>query len=156
MKIADPRPAYCACCYQAPAASTPQKTFVDYEAAYDGPVIPGAGDPVAIDDMILCEDCVKSAARLVGFEPGADLRGKISEQRKRIEELEKEVRAKDKAIVHLNDTVDGIIDFPIKRPGGKSRTIGPDHRKEELAQVRKSRARSERAKKPKKKTPAGA
>ncbi|MCA9324713.1 hypothetical protein KDA23_01420, partial [Candidatus Saccharibacteria bacterium] len=66
---------------------------------------------------------------------------------KKILELEQEIRAKDKAIVHLNDTIDEVIDFPIKRPGGKSRITGPDNRKDELAQVRKSRTRSQRAKK---------
>ena len=141
MKIADPRPAYCACCYQAPTVDQ-RNVYVDYEAAYDGPVIPGAADPVVIDDMILCEDCVKAAASLVGYEPGADLRGENTEKDKRIAELEIELRAKDKAIVHLNDTIDGVIDFPIKRPGGKSRITGPDSRNEELAQVRKSRTRS--------------
>ena len=146
MRLADPRPPYCACCYQAPTVDQ-RKVYVDYEAAYDGPVIPGASEPVVIDDMILCEDCVKAAARLVGYEPGADLRGEISEKNKKILELEQEIRAKDKAIVHLNDTIDGVIDFPIKRPGGKSRITGPDNRKDELAQVRKSRTRSQRAKK---------
>jgi len=145
MRRADPNPAYCSVCYQPPNVKEGMG-FVDFEVAYDGPVIPGASEPVCIDDLIVCDDCVKAAANLIGFEDGADLRGQISEQRKHIEELEREVRAKDKSIVYLNDTIDATIDFPIKRPGGRSRIIGPDSRKEELATVKASRHKSERRK----------
>ncbi len=48
------------------------------EASYDGPVIEGGvvGDdgkvrnhiPVSIDELVLCEDCLKVGARLLGME----------------------------------------------------------------------------------------
>ena len=142
---ADPLPAYCSVCYQPPNVKEGMG-FVDFEVAYDGPVIPGASEPVVIDDLIVCDDCVQSAANLIGFENGADLRGQISEQRQRIEELEKEVRAKDRTIVYQNDTIASVIDFPPNKPGGKSRIVGPDTHKKELAAVKASRHRSERGK----------
>lgn len=120
--------------------------FVDFEASYDGPVIPGTSSNVSIDDLIICEDCAKACANQIGYENGADLRGELSEQRKQIEELEKQIRAKDKTIVNLNSTVEAVIDFPPKKTSGNASIIGPASRKDELAQVKKSRHRSQRQK----------
>lgn len=74
MRLADTAPPRCASCYD-------QKTdarHVDFEASYDGPVIPGA-DPllsqaVSVDDLIICEGCLREAARLIGLEDWADLK----------------------------------------------------------------------------------
>lgn len=79
MRVADTAPAYCSGCFQA----KPSDCHVDFDVAWDGPTITdgvAGGDEgivqtiaVAIDDLILCEDCLKKAAALVGMvDPGAE------------------------------------------------------------------------------------
>lgn len=74
-RIAGTPPAACAACY----GQYPEMLHVDFEAAYDGPVIEGS-QRVYIDDLVLCEGCVREAARLVG----------MVEETKRIAALERE------------------------------------------------------------------
>lgn len=53
-----------------------ERQHVDFGAAWDGPMIPSehiAGhQPVSIDDLILCDECVRAAARLIGMEDRDD------------------------------------------------------------------------------------
>lgn len=61
----------CSACFQ----QHPEKVHVDFEVAWDGPHFPEGSLmtddgkvnhlPVQIDDLILCEDCVRSALMLV-------------------------------------------------------------------------------------------
>lgn len=63
MRFADPRPPYCSCCFN-------QKNMehIDFECYFDGPVIDQAsGIKQMIDDLILCKECVETAARLLGM-----------------------------------------------------------------------------------------
>ena len=69
IQIAQPAPAHCSGCFQ----QKPQQTHVDFGAAYDGPMVPaleGATGVVghSIDELILCEDCLTQAAKLIGLE----------------------------------------------------------------------------------------
>jgi hypothetical protein len=57
MKLADPNPAYCSCCFQ----QMPTKVHIDFEVAWDGPVINEDGLRVPIDDLYLCQDCIEQA-----------------------------------------------------------------------------------------------
>lgn len=59
MKVADPNPVYCSCCFQ----QQPKKIHIDFEVAWDGPVINTDGLRVPIDDLYLCEDCLGLASR---------------------------------------------------------------------------------------------
>lgn len=73
MKVAETPPAACSCCFQA----KPQMTHVDFEVAWDGPTVTDGildedGQVVhtlttAIDDMVVCEECLCAAAALVGM-----------------------------------------------------------------------------------------
>lgn len=68
MRVADTAPAYCSGCFQ----SKPAERHIDFDVAWDGPTITEAVT-VAIDDLILCEDCLKAAAKLIGMaDPAAD------------------------------------------------------------------------------------
>lgn len=85
MKITD-TPAYCASCY----AQKPDQRHVDLDAAYDGPVLEGSVR-VAIDDLILCEECLTQAGRLIGLVDSSDqaaelerLRDQVAEQDDRL------------------------------------------------------------------------
>lgn len=50
------------------------RRHVDFNAFYDGPVMDAAenvagGKGVSIDDLVLCEECVLAASKLLGCEP---------------------------------------------------------------------------------------
>lgn len=65
-RLADPAPAYCAACFQA----KPGTAHVDFGAAYDGPVLAdAAGVRQSIDDMVVCAECVREAARVLAIDP---------------------------------------------------------------------------------------
>lgn len=70
MRAAESAPAYCSGCFQ----SRPEMRHVDLEVAWDGPtltegVATGEGIQntvaVTIDDLVLCEECVRCAAGLI-------------------------------------------------------------------------------------------
>jgi hypothetical protein len=150
-------PTVCTVCLQPPMAFDPRPEFVDFESAYDGPVIddPNAeGAHVYLDKIIICEHCVKQAARLLGLD---NVERHVAEKEALVErtvELEHEIADKDKAISHLTHTVGTLIDHPVKRPAGKPQIVGPESHEDELKSVRASRARGSKVSKGKKKAAA--
>jgi len=64
-KIALSPPAVCAACHSA----KPHSRHIDYEAVIEGPVLRDAGALVTIDDLIICEDCIREAAQLLAIDP---------------------------------------------------------------------------------------
>ncbi len=69
---------YCASCFGA----YPERRHVDFDAFYEGPVIDeDSGLRQTVDDLIICEECLRGAAKLLGFTHE-------QEGAKRIEELE--------------------------------------------------------------------
>jgi hypothetical protein len=68
IRIAQPAPPYCSGCFQA----KPLERHVDFGSCWDGPAMPGPSNTVgviaqAIDDLILCEQCLTEAAKLIGL-----------------------------------------------------------------------------------------
>lgn len=70
IRLTDAPPPRCSSCFQA----QPHLRHVDFEASYDGPVVPLHANEnlvgvqgVSIDDLILCETCVRTAAELLGL-----------------------------------------------------------------------------------------
>ena len=88
--IAEPAPPHCSGCFQ----QKPEQTHVDFGAAYDGPVVPALEGSVGvvghvIEDLILCEDCLGTAAALVGLGNAAAL----TAERDQLEAGNRELRA---------------------------------------------------------------
>jgi hypothetical protein len=86
--IAEPPPPRCSGCFAPPTAE--KLPFVDLGAAWDGPSIPALEGTVGviahhIDDLILCSECVRNAARLLGLDDVTKLRGVITERDATIE-----------------------------------------------------------------------
>jgi hypothetical protein len=111
-KLADTAPSHCSACFQAGS----DKHYIDFEAAYDGPVIPGSPEPVPVDDLILCEDCLQTAFVLL------DPRG----ERREIERLESELEEADRHIEGLEKLSHGalnaaneLVDHPIRKHQGR-------------------------------------
>ena len=130
-------PAYCCKCYQQDTT----KRHIDLDAAYDGPVIPGAPANQPIDDLILCETCVEEAAALL------DSKGHIQEIERLqsvVTNLEDEVASKDRTIQGLEISVEEMTRHPIQRRAGVSaaKNLPSDYRE----QRRERSTRSKRAK----------
>lgn len=54
----DVAPSYCSSCFQ----QKPDTPHVDLDAAWEGPVLDVSGIKHTIDDLVLCENCIREAA----------------------------------------------------------------------------------------------
>lgn len=91
-KLTEVPPAYCSGCFLA----QPESRHVDFGVSWDGPVI-GEGDGRSfIDDLVLCEKCVRDAAALVGA-------GDVTEQAARVAMLESELATVRERLAGLAD-----------------------------------------------------
>jgi hypothetical protein len=81
-------PAFCSACFN----QQPDKRHIDFDAAWDGPVIDAQnGMKQTIDDLVICQVCIESAARILGWVPASEddtsakllrLEGELREARK--------------------------------------------------------------------------
>lgn len=93
MKLADIPPVVCSSCY----GQYPDRRHVDFESAWDGPTfaqgvtiaegVTRTNLTVAVDDLFLCENCIRDAGRLVGLEPAGDMQARLEEQAGKVREL---------------------------------------------------------------------
>lgn len=101
MKVASKPPPYCAGCFQQKS----EKVHVDFEAFYDGPNMDmpevGPGIKMALDDLILCEDCVAHAARIIGWVEGTAIKNENNELGEALEKANEHIQ-------NLQDTVSGL------------------------------------------------
>lgn len=115
IRLAPKSPAYCAACF----SPHPGERHIDFGAAYDGPMVPSLVNVAgltaqSIDELIVCETCVKRAAALLGLgdveaaEQGLDdaraatdvLHEQIAAYKDHIAQLE-QVRASDERLASL-------------------------------------------------------
>lgn len=151
-RLADPPPVVCSVCHQPPMAEGHRLRYVDFEVAFDGPVVTRYGErvdsgqtvPYAVEWLIICEKCLKAGAHLIGLEESLDQAEQRVALEERIRELELEVRTKDRAISDLNHTVTTVIDHPVKRPARAPKIVGPDSHAKELKTVRSNRRRAKK------------
>lgn len=115
-RLADVRPPYCVSCYQHPEGRS-----VDFEAAYDGPVIPGTPEPVPVDDLILCEDCLAEAFTLLDPE---NMRETIEQLTQVVLDQQEELDSKDRAIQGFRSTTTELVEHPVKAFPGKPKLEG--------------------------------
>ena len=128
-RLADRKPTYCASCFQ-----QENVRHVDFEAAYDGPVLDGESHKVAIDDLILCENCLSEAFTLLDPQ---GLKETISELTTLLKEAQAELDAKDRAIRGFQASTNELIDHPIAKFPGKPKLEGvPDEVREEITRNR--------------------
>jgi hypothetical protein len=149
-KLADAPPAYCSSCF-----GRPDGRYVDFEAAYDGPVVPGTPTPVPVDDLILCESCLREAFRLLDPD---DLKATIRELEEVVQEQDEALNAKDRTIQGAKATITELVEHPVAPAKGKPALIGVSDEvrkmitKRRLARAehaRKVKAGAEKAKKEK-------
>lgn len=160
MKLAgNNKPVICSSCRQPPMVRDPQPDYVDFEADYAGPLAkldPQSDVNVYVDNIVICEDCVRKAAQMLGMDHVERYRGEIEAKDGYIAELEKEGTKKDRAISDLSYTVGTLIDHPVKRPAGKPQLRGPESHQSEVKALRSARAKAEKISKAKRKVASGA
>ena len=142
-------PTICSVCRQPPSAYPEGKVpeYVNMESAYDGPVVDqGPNVPgVYVENIVVCADCVRQSAELLGMENVDRLREHVSALEAHIDQLEAGQKAKDRAISDLSHTVGTLIDTPVKRPPGRPHFQGPDTHEGEIKKLRSARAKAEKA-----------
>lgn len=110
-RLAHTPPSHCAACFQAGA----EKLYIDFEAAYDGPVIPGS-PPMPVDDLILCDECLETAFTILdpkGQQQEIDrLNGLLDAAEQHTVSLEKQVHG-------LQETSNELVDHPIRKHRGR-------------------------------------
>lgn len=149
-------PVCCSVCLQSPAAFTPKLTYVNCEAGYDGPVVrdPEKDNPEAsvldrepgvyIENIVICEICVREMAGLLGLEDVKNLQEHVSALEAHADQKDAEVAEKDRAISDLQYTVGTLIKTPVKRPEGRPQLRGPDDQEEILAELRRRKGKNAR------------
>jgi len=78
-------PPYCSSCFQ----QKPAVEHIDFESYWDGPIIQGAGFKQPIDDLILCEDCLRAAGELIGLSEHKKLLHERNELKQEVQQLRK-------------------------------------------------------------------
>lgn len=122
MRIADPAPVYCSSCF----SQKPHEVHIDFEVAWDGPVISQDGLRLTIDDLICCKTCIVAAASVVGMvdadtDVATELKNvaaKVAEERRarlsaerRVRELEREVAGFEQAqavFLHAREALESV------------------------------------------------
>lgn len=145
-------PVVCSACLQSPAAHSPKIQYIDFNAAYDGPVVQDPERPatelgVYIEKIVICENCVREAARHLGMEDAESTKQESAAWRDYAEQLEEDAKAKDRAVSNLSHTVGALLDSPVKRPAGRPVLTGPESHEEEIKELRSKQSKKERVKK---------
>lgn len=130
VSIAPTPPAVCAGCFN----SKNGKRFVDLGAAYDGPTfVDAAGGRQSVDDNIVCEDCIREAARALD----------LAEHPVRETELRAERAERD--VADWRRYAEGLEQLLAHRPEPKKRPPGRPPVKPGKGRRRDRRASSEPA-----------
>lgn len=143
-------PTICSSCRQSPARESdrPKLSYVDFQAQYDGPVVPNPANPtetpVYVENIVICENCIREAGRLLNMEDAEVMAEYRAQAEAHMDQQDAEIKAKDKAISNLSHTVGTILDYPVKRPAGRPQLVGPYSHQKEIKEMRSKRNRKER------------
>jgi hypothetical protein len=107
IREADRPPVRCAACF----GSYPERRHVDFGAAWDGPVFDEpdgvvGGARQVVDDLVICEDCLRSGAEVLGLEDPADTGRHVDE----VEAANEELREKLLGATRYIDTLEKAAD----------------------------------------------
>lgn len=110
-------PIYCSACF----GQNPEAQHVDMDAACDrGYGDRDDGNKVSMDDLILCEDCIRSAGVLVGMTDTREFQEHTNSLERRLEEEKKRA---DKATEYADRMEDALKHRPeelkVSRPRGR-------------------------------------
>jgi hypothetical protein len=110
-----------------------QKSYVDFDAYWDGPTIDQEGSiKVPIDDLVICEDCLKAAGNLIGMVDNKQMRRENYELGKAAEEKEEYIAKCEKVIADLEHSLGLSLSGKIKRGKGRPTLRLPENLEAEL------------------------
>ncbi len=71
IRIAASIPAACSACF----GQYVDRLHVDFSAAFDGPVLYGKDGSTlaAVDELVICDECMRAAAKVLGLEEPGDM-----------------------------------------------------------------------------------
>lgn len=100
IRLAERPPVACSSCN----GQYTDRRHVDFGAAYDGPVLPSGAETrgvvgIAVDDLIVCDECLTAAARLIGMEDATQSREAMDALTARAEEMSERLAG---AIAYIN------------------------------------------------------
>lgn len=102
-------PVRCSACFN----QQPQLRHVDFDAACDRGYGNDAGVQIAMDDLILCENCVKEGARTLGIEDSTELKAKLEDTERKLG-VERKLRAQAQRYAGTIEDALGHRPEPIK------------------------------------------
>lgn len=94
---------------------------MDFEAAYDGPVIPGTPEPVPVDDLVICENCLAEAFAILDPQ---NLKDTIRELEMVVKDQSEALDAKDKTIQGAKATIGELVEHPVAAFPGRPKLVG--------------------------------
>lgn len=110
---------YCSACFQA----KPGTPHVDFEAAWDGPVeVEGEGKPIthAIDELVICEDCLAQAAETLGYVK-SDLTDRVKELEQAVVEQTRRAFQAEQALDVVRGALPDVAPVPAPPRRGPGR-----------------------------------
>lgn len=107
------RPIYCSACF-----NSQEIRHVDFDAACDRGYGNQEAIAIALDDLILCENCVKTAAAILGIEDSRQLKAELGDYERKNDVLEKRLRQAQR----YADTMEEAL-------GARPEKVQIDHRK---------------------------
>lgn len=119
-------PIYCSAC----RSQHSEKRYVDFDAECDRGYGDAAnGKPIQMDDLILCDDCIRTAGRFVGM---ADAEAQVERIASLEERLAAETARCDQMTAYANRMEDALAARPepisVNRPRGRPRRADGGHR----------------------------
>jgi|SRR5215831_2007676 len=106
-EIAGKTPPYCSSCFQQQF----DKRHIDFSVAWDGGTLRDAGGTlITIDDLVLCEDCVRIASNVLSHDADTELgrelriaKERAAEQRRLRKEAEAQVKELQEELARYRD-----------------------------------------------------
>lgn len=114
------RVVFCSSCFN----QQPELRHVDFKAACDRGYGNDEAIKIAMDDLILCENCVKEACMVLGIEDSHTLKAKVLNLQRRLDRTEKAQRQAQR----YADTMEEALQH---RPDG----VHIDHRKKPRKEI---------------------
>jgi len=112
-------PPHCSSCFQ----GKPQSRHVDFGAAWDGPVIQGEGVVQhQIDDLIICEACLRDAGRQVNLGDVERVTEELRNAERENDDLMEQLRGLKAYIANFEAARDSRPNELLDPPKTKSRT----------------------------------
>lgn len=125
MRLTDVAPPACSGCY----LSQPDVRHVDFEVAWDGPMFPDGvmqgdgetttGVAVSIDDLIVCERCLRAAAALVDMTDPGETLAELEQLRDANQNMAERLRGMDDYIANLEKAISSKPEPRTRQPRAK-------------------------------------